>query len=43
VSIRRLLEKIADFHSAPLAIPKGWLVKKEERNKQQETYIIGSI
>ena len=26
VYIRRLLEKIADFHSAPLTISKGWLL-----------------
>jgi predicted acyltransferase (DUF342 family) len=36
VSIRRLLEKIADFHSAPLAIPKGWLVKKERKKQATE-------
>jgi len=33
VYIRRLLEKIADFHSAPLTISKGWLLVVREKEK----------
>jgi hypothetical protein len=33
VYIRRLLEKIADFHSAPLTISKGWLMVVREKEK----------